>query len=166
MKIVHKPSPHFNDRPDNAPIDMIVIHAIGLDLETSLEILTGKSWAVEKYGKVSSHYLIDHDGTINKIVNEEKRAWHAGISTYDGRENLNDYSIGIELLNKDPLRDESFQADFKEAQINALIDLIKDIQTRHPINPDYIVGHSDIAPGRKTDPGSKFPWERLKNAIA
>lgn len=158
MNIIKKPSPHYNDRPADCPIDMIIIHAMGYPLDKSLKILSGD---MSDYGQVSSHYLIDHDGTVYQFVDEDKRAWHAGISNWNDREGLNDYSIGIELLNKD----ENFNAPFEEKQIETLLTLIKTIQGRHPIRDDYILGHDQIAPDRKTDPGPFFPWERIRDNI-
>lgn len=161
MKIINKPSPNFDDRPDNVVIDMIIIHAIGYDLKRALDTLTNPN--PTEHGAVSAHYLIDHDGTIYAIVPEEKRAWHAGISSWDvdeeKRENVNYCSIGIELLNQC----EDFSADFDNRQIQALKTLIADIKTRHPICDDLILGHDQIAPVRKNDPGPKFPWSRFRS---
>ncbi len=160
MKIINKPSPNFDDRPDGVMIDMIIIHAIGYNLARALDTLTNPN--PTDHSAVSAHYLIDHDGTIYAIVSEEKRAWHAGVSSWDvdgkTRENVNYCSIGIELMNKQ----EDFLSAFDERQINALKHLIKDIKTRHPIRDDLILGHDQIAPIRKTDPGPRFPWQEFR----
>ena len=108
--------------------------------------------------QVSAHYLIDEDGTVVRMVAEEMRAWHAGKSFWRGVRDLNSTSIGIELAN--PGHDHGYRA-FPEAQIVALMELAREIVERHGIAPDNIVGHSDIAPGRKIDPGELFPWRRL-----
>lgn len=149
-------SPNFDDRPEGANIDTIIIHAMGYKRDHALETLCHPN--PENHGPVSAHYLIDHDGTIYALVDEDKRAWHAGLSAWKDRENLNYCSIGIELLN----HDYDFDAPFDERQIEALINLINDIKTRHPIKDELILGHDQIAPGRKTDPGPHFPWEKLR----
>jgi N-acetylmuramoyl-L-alanine amidase len=108
--------------------------------------------------KVSAHYTIDDDGTIYRHVAEEKRAWHAGVSYWAGARDLNDRSIGIELVN--PGHEFGYR-DFPEAQITALIELARGIVQRHRIPARRVLGHSDVAPKRKIDPGEKFPWPRL-----
>lgn len=165
MNIIDSPSPNFDDRPEGQVVDMVIIHAMALPLDKALEILQ-KPCPEGKY-EVSAHYLIDHDGTIYRLVNEDKRAFHAGISEWGGRKNLNYCSIGIELLNKDVNGGEAFNRPFEEKQIEALHALLDDIKTRHPIRNEYILGHDQIAPTRKNDPGPHFPWHKFrKNAIS
>jgi N-acetylmuramoyl-L-alanine amidase len=108
--------------------------------------------------EVSAHYLIDEDGAVYRLVAEENRAWHAGQSFWRGVRDLNSTSIGIEIVN--PGHEFGYRA-FPEAQITALLGLLGEITARHRIRPDNLVGHSDIAPARKADPGELFPWERL-----
>ena len=154
----HK-SPNFDNRPKDTVIDTIIIHAMGYKRDHALETLCDPH--PKNHGPVSAHYLIDHDGTVYALVDEDKRAWHAGVSTWEDRQNLNYCSIGIELLS----HDYDFNAPFDERQINALMDLINGIKSRHPINDGLILGHDQIAPGRKTDPGPYFPWDKVR-AIA
>ncbi len=128
---------------------MVVIHYTSNDdVEHSLDTLTS---AVRK---VSAHYLIDRQGRLYQLVPEERRAWHAGQSYWAGESDINSRSIGIEL-------DNNASEPFDERQISTLLNLLQDIQTRHRIKPANIVGHSDVAPGRKVDPGVYFPWRRL-----
>ena len=157
-------------------IRFVVIHYTSIDWENSLKVLTN-----ERY-EVSSHYLIPEGGDdtysdqikIFQLVDEENRAWHAGISKWEERTNINDQSIGIELVNQAEcsVRQGSqydytnnyicFFSEFDSDQIDQLILLLKDILSRHDeIKPTYIVGHSDISPDRKFDPGPKFPWKKL-----
>ena len=108
--------------------------------------------------KVSSHYLLDEDGTLHRLVAEEHRAWHAGASHWRGITDVNSASIGIEIVN--PGHEWGYRP-FPEAQIEALLPLVADIKDRHGITRGNIVGHSDVAPVRKRDPGELFPWHRL-----
>lgn len=151
MKIIHTPSPHFNER--SIDIDSIIIHYT--DMPTAERAL---AWLCDSKSQVSAHYLIDEKGTIYQLIEEDKRAWHAGESYWQGREDLNSCSIGIELANPG----HSFgHLPFPEAQIEALITLCQRIQTRWGIPSSRILGHSDVAPRRKQDPGHLFPWDRL-----
>jgi N-acetylmuramoyl-L-alanine amidase len=140
-------------------VQFIVLHYTSTSLEHSLELLT--------HGPVSSHYLIgDTPPTLYKLVDENQRAWHAGESQWKGRTWLNSSSIGIEIVNKG-FRDTPqgrVWYPYTEGQIQALIVLLKDISTRYKIDPHNIIGHSDIAPLRKLDPGPLFPWQRLAQA--
>ena len=111
--------------------------------------------------KVSAHYTIDEDGTVYAHVPEARRAWHAGVSFWAGESDINARSIGIELVN--PGHEYGYRA-FPEAQIAALIALCHGILARHPIPPARVLGHSDVAPARKEDPGELFPWARLAKA--
>lgn len=112
-------------------------------------------------GKVSSHYLVDAaPPRIYRLVDEDRRAWHAGVSAWAGETMLNSASIGIEIVNLGDRVDPSY-APYPAAQIDAVVALVRDIQRRHGIKPHRILGHNDIAPQRKTDPGPRFPWRRL-----
>lgn len=137
-------------------IQFVVLHYTSTTLEHSLALLT--------HGEVSSHYLIgDEPPTIYQLVDENLRAWHAGESEWQGRTWLNSSSIGIEIVNPG-YRDTptgKLWYPYTEGQVQALIVLLKDIVKRNNIDPRYIVGHSDIAPLRKVDPGPLFPWKRL-----
>jgi N-acetylmuramoyl-L-alanine amidase len=140
-------------------VQYVVLHYTSTDLAHSLDLLT--------HGEVSSHYLIaEQPPTIYQLVDENRRAWHAGESQWRGRTWLNSSSIGIELVNQgfiDSPEGRVWQP-YSEAQIDALIVLLKDIVARHHLPLDSIIGHSDIAPQRKTDPGPMFPWQRLADA--
>ncbi len=158
LRIVELPSPNFNDRPDGVAPTALVMHYTGLEtLRQSLDILT--DGAREK--RVSSHYTIDEDGTIYAHVPEARRAWHAGVSWWRGAPDLNSRSIGIEIQN--PGHEWGYRP-FPDAQIEAVIALSKGILSRWRISPRDVVGHSDIAPARKDDPGELFPWARLAAA--
>ncbi|WP_460151716.1 N-acetylmuramoyl-L-alanine amidase [Pseudomonas sp. S2_B07] len=146
------PSANYDSR-----IQFVVVHYTNASLERSLQLLT--------HGEVSSHYLIGDDkgATIYKLMDENFRAWHAGESEWQGRTWLNSSSIGIEIVNpgfKDTPTGRLWYP-YSEDQINSLIVLLKDISKRYNINPHAIIGHSDIAPLRKLDPGPLFPWKRL-----
>ena len=144
-------SPNFDVRASNI-IDMLVIHATKMEELPSLERLCDPA------SQVSCHYLISQNGEIYCLVDEEKRAWHAGVSYWNGREKLNHYSIGIELVNPDY---NLISNKFTEVQMEALTGLCLYLIKKYNI-PDYnIVAHSDIAPDRKDDPGNYFDWKLL-----
>jgi N-acetylmuramoyl-L-alanine amidase len=151
--MINMPSPNYNTRPDGVIINSIIIHYTGM--KTAQEALDR---LCDPQSKVSAHYTIDMDGTIYNHVSPDKRAWHAGVSSWGDLSNFNDFSIGIELVNKGH---EHGYHDFPKAQIDALISLIKDLYQSYPIDPRLVLGHSDIAPDRKQDPGELFPWDRL-----
>jgi len=151
MKRVERPSPNHDMR--NTAIDMLVLHYTGMaSAEAALTRLCDPS------AKVSSHYTIDEDGTVYAHVPEDHRAWHAGVSHWAGVDNVNACSIGIELVN--PGHEFGYRA-FPEAQVAALVELCRGIQTRHAIPAARVLGHSDVAPARKDDPGELFPWRHL-----
>jgi len=151
MTIIYTPSPNFNERP--TVVDSIIIHYTDMiSAQKALE------WLINPESQVSCHYLIDEEGLVYQLVKEKMRAWHAGESYWQGRTNINDCSIGIELAN--PGHTHGY-TPFPEAQINSLIILCKEIQNRWRIPSSRILGHSDIAPQRKQDPGHLFPWEKL-----
>ena len=149
------PSVNYDSR-----VQFVVVHYTSASLERSLALLT--------HGEVSSHYLIgdDKSGTIYKLVDESYRAWHAGESEWQGRTWLNSSSIGIEIVNPGyrDLPSGRVWYPYSEAQVQSLIVLIKDISKRYGISPRHVIGHSDIAPLRKLDPGPLFPWKRLADA--
>ena len=164
------PSPNFDERPNNAAVDLIVIHAISLPVgfyntqlikDLFLNCLDpGNDEFLEsiKDLKVSSHFLITRKGSLIQFVPTHKRAWHAGVSAYKGRENCNDFSIGIELEGCD-------DEEFEKPQYHSLSKLINFLSTDLQINKQNIVGHADIAPGRKTDPGPLFDWTLLQSML-
>ncbi|HYC36254.1 MAG TPA: N-acetylmuramoyl-L-alanine amidase [Usitatibacter sp.] len=138
----------------------LVLHFTNESFASSLETLT--------QGRVSSHYLVDEKPPIvYRLVEEERRAWHAGLSSWKGYTQINASSVGIEIVNlglRGPLEDPSSFADFPGEQIDTVIELSRAIVKRHGIKPEHVVGHSDIAPQRKVDPGPKFPWKRFADA--
>ena len=155
MRIVPLPSPNFNARPTGVAIDMLVLHYTGMpDAASALRALTDGAAPRQ----VSAHYTLDEDGAVYAHVDETMRAWHAGVSWWRGRADVNSRSIGIEIVN--PGHEWGYRA-FPEAQVAALTKLCRAIMTRHAIAPWGVVGHSDVAPARKTDPGELFPWARL-----
>jgi N-acetylmuramoyl-L-alanine amidase len=153
MRIVECRSPNHDARPEGAAIDILVLHYTGM--KTAKEALAR---LCDPQARVSAHYTIDRDGRVYRHVPEERRAWHAGVSYWAGERNVNARSIGIEIVNPGH---EFGYVPFADAQIGALIDLSRGIFARHPIPPHRVVGHSDVAPPRKTDPGELFPWKEL-----
>jgi N-acetylmuramoyl-L-alanine amidase len=152
-ELVHRevPSPNWNERA--LPVSMVVLHYTGMETaECALERLCDPD------AEVSAHYLIDEDGTVTRLVPEDKRAWHAGRSYWRGITDVNSASIGIELVN--PGHEFGYRP-FTDAQMSSLCPLLADIVRRHGIDPCDVVGHSDIAPARKQDPGELFDWEML-----
>lgn len=157
-------SPNFDDRPCDCAINMVVIHNISLPpkqygghgiielFTNSLDPSEHPYYAEIHTAKVSSHFLIRRTGELIQFVPCTKRAWHAGASTWEGRERCNDFSVGIELEGCD------FEA-FEDEQYQTLNTLLASLKKTYPIQ--HIVGHSDIAPGRKTDPGPFFDWDNI-----
>ncbi len=160
-------SPHYDERPIDASIDLIVVHGISLpagqfglpyitdlflgrlncEIDPSFEPLQGL--------RVSAHCLIRRNGEIIQYVPFNKRAWHAGVSSWQGREQCNDFSVGIELEGTDEI-------PYTDNQYNRLGELINALREAYPsISPHAVTGHEHIAPGRKTDPGPAFDWQRL-----
>jgi len=149
-------SPNFGPRPAGQPIDMLVIHYTGMSTaEAALTRLCDPA------AQVGAHYVIDEDGAVHALIDEAMRAWHAGESFWRGETDVNGRSIGIELVN--PGHEFGYRP-FPEAQMAALITLCRAILGRHPIPPANVVGHSDVAPRRKIDPGELFDWPRLAAA--
>jgi N-acetylmuramoyl-L-alanine amidase len=150
-------SSNFDDRPKGYPITALVLHYTGMP-----EAIQALERMCDPAFKVSAHYMLDEDGTITELVAEDKRAWHAGVSYWRGYERVNDFSIGIEIVN--PGHEWGYRP-FPEEQMVALIDLCQGILAHHPtIEPRNVIAHSDIAPDRKEDPGELFDWKRLSAA--
>lgn len=162
--IVRRPSPNFNTRPDQTKIDLLVIHNISLppgefgtgyasDLLSDELNVTAHPWFQENLEDVhvSAHFLIERDGTTTQFVSCNDRAWHAGLSTFKGRENCNDFSIGIELEGTDEM-------PYTDVQYDTLAALTHQLRQHYPLT--NVRGHCHIAPTRKTDPGSSFDWVR------
>lgn len=156
VRLVDHPSPNFDERNCRRPVDMVVLHYTGMP--TAAEALQRLT---DPQSKVSSHYVIDEDGTIYRLVPEDKRAWHAGLAFWRGVRDVNARSIGIELVN--PGHEFGYR-QFPAVQIDALIVLLRDIASRYEVMPGNYIGHSDVAPTRKEDPGELFPWRRLHAA--
>ena len=162
------PSPNCDERPEGTAIRLVVIHNISLppgvfDGDAVIELFTNRlDWDAHPYYQgirgleVSAHFFIRRDGTLIQFVPCALRAWHAGASCWQGAERCNDFSIGIELEGSDDL-------PFTDAQYAALGPLLQALKQAYPI--EAVVGHSDIAPGRKTDPGPHFAWQRVDGAI-
>jgi N-acetylmuramoyl-L-alanine amidase len=154
MDLIDAPSPNFDAR--KGPPDTLVLHYTGMQTgEAALERLRSPE------AKVSSHYLVEEDGRVFRLVPEERRAWHAGLSFWKGRTDLNSLSVGVEIVN--PGHEFGYRA-FPDAQIASVIALVADIRSRWTIDDALILGHSDVAPERKDDPGELFPWKRLAEA--
>jgi len=157
-------SPNFDERPPGEVVSLLVVHAISLppsqfgsdDIErlftNTLDPAAHPYFLTISHLRVSAHFLIRRNGELIQFVPCHKRAWHAGVSSWNGRERCNDFSIGIELEGSDEL-------PFEDAQYRRLSDLIESLKKSYLI--EAIVGHSDVSPGRKTDPGPCFDWRRL-----
>ncbi len=154
MNFIEAVSPNFNER--TVPPDMLVLHYTGM--QSGPEALAR---LCDEQSKVSSHYLVEEDGRVFRLVPEERRAWHAGVSFWKGESDINGRSIGVEIVN--PGHEFGYRP-FPEAQIAAVIELVADIRTRWSIEDSRIIGHSDVAPDRKQDPGELFPWKQLAQA--
>jgi N-acetylmuramoyl-L-alanine amidase len=148
-----RPAANFEPRRGGRAVDMIVLHYTGMDSAVAAcDLLCGAD------GKVSCHYLVDEDGAIIAMVSEELRAWHAGASYWKGETDTNSRSIGIEIHN--PGHGPGYR-DFPAAQMESVAALCRDILSRHAIPPQHVLAHSDVAPGRKIDPGERFDWRFL-----
>ena len=165
------PSPNYNQRPEHTEIQLIVIHNISLPpsqfgggyIEQFFQ--NQLDWSLHPYFQtiegmqVSTHLLILRTGEVLQFVNFNDRAWHAGRSTYLSKVECNDYSIGIELEGSD-------DTDFEAIQYQTLVDVVATLQTAYPKTDHHIAGHSDIAPGRKTDPGPHFQWQEFRQSLS
>ena len=161
------PSPNFDARPKGAELSLVVVHNISLPPEqfggpgveqlfcNVLDPQEHPYYAEISGLRVSAHFFIRRDGQLLQFVSTEDRAWHAGVSCWDGRERCNDFSVGIELEGSD-------HQPFEAAQYERLRELLRVLKQRYPLRE--VVGHSDVAPGRKTDPGPFFDWEQLAEA--
>jgi N-acetylmuramoyl-L-alanine amidase len=156
MEISEQRSPNHGERKNGGPVDMLLLHYTGMpSAEGAL------AWLCDPRSTVSSHYFVFEDGRIARLVDEARRAHHAGVSNWQDETDINSRSIGIEIAN--PGHEWGY-VPFPEAQIAAVIELCRDILRRHPIPPERVLAHSDVAPLRKIDPGELFPWERLHRA--
>lgn len=174
--MIERPSPNFDAR-GGARIDLVVLHYTGMvDGETALRRLCDPSPKAGDYpgpwqapdidpatalGRASAHYVVGEAGEVWRLVDEKERAWHAGKSLWEGRDDTNARSVGIEIVNGGH---DYGLPPFADAQIDAVIALVQDITRRHGLAPHRVVGHSDVAPARKEDPGERFPWKRLADA--
>ncbi|MFT3729481.1 MAG: N-acetylmuramoyl-L-alanine amidase [Terricaulis sp.] len=175
LTFIERPSPNYDAR--TRAVDLVVLHYTGMqDGETAIARLTDPAPVAGKFpgpwqdpkiapdaplARVSTHYVVGEDGAVYRIVPENLRAWHAGASSWDGEGDVNARAIGIEIVNGGH---DFGLPDFPEPQIAAVIALVKDILQRNKLDASRVVGHSDIAPDRKLDPGEKFPWKRLADA--
>lgn len=163
-RLISLPSPNHGARRCDQ-IDMIVLHYTGTPTTEA-----AVKWLCSEESEVSSHYFVFEDGRIAQMVDEDRRAWHAGQSCWSGEHDTNSRSIGIEIANKghldlqEPDSPNQQLPDFPSTQIDAVISLCTDITERHQIPTRNLVAHSDVAPGRKQDPGERFPWHILATA--
>jgi N-acetylmuramoyl-L-alanine amidase len=149
-------SPNFGKRAEGKRIDMLILHYTGMaSAERALR------WLCDPESSVSAHYFVFEDGRIARLVDEKDRAWHAGKSLWAGETDINSCSIGIEIAN--PGHEFGYRP-FPDKQIETVIALCRDLVCRHPIPPERVLAHSDVAPMRKEDPGELFPWGRLHEA--
>lgn len=151
MDMIWTPSPNFDER--QLPITILVMHYTGMK-----DAASAINWLANPEAKVSAHYVVTEDGQIVQMVDEEKRAWHAGRGFWRGITDVNSASIGIEIVNPGH---EFGYAPFPEEQMDAVTRLAHAIVKRHDITSSNVIGHSDLAPARKQDPGELFDWERL-----
>jgi N-acetylmuramoyl-L-alanine amidase len=154
--VIETPSPNFDARPESQAIDILLLHYTGMESAAAALARMGDETA-----KVSAHYCIDEDGTLHRLVPEDRRAWHAGVASWAGAGDINARSIGIELVN--PGHEFGYRA-FPDAQMASLIEVAGGILARHPIPARRVLGHADVAPLRKEDPGELFDWARLAAA--
>jgi N-acetylmuramoyl-L-alanine amidase len=153
MKIIERPSPNFNERVGAGVPDILLLHYTGMQsCAAAVERLTSAE------ARVSAHYTVDEDGTVYAHVPEHLRAWHAGVSSWRGYTDINSRAVGIEIVN--PGHEFGYRP-FPDEQIAAVIALGQGIARRHGIPARNVIGHSDVAPERKEDPGELFPWKRL-----
>jgi len=168
VRATHLSSPNFNERPAGLPVSLALIHSISLPPgeyggDAIAQLFTNQlDWDAHPYYQgirglqVSSHFLIRRDGELLQFVSCEQRAWHAGQSAFDGRDNCNDFSIGIELEGLEGL-------SFEVPQYAVLTQLLRDLAIAYPIA--HVVGHEHVAPGRKCDPGPGFEWALLAQGL-
>ena len=148
-----RPSPNRGERKSEGPVDILLLHYTGMETGQGAE-----DWLCDPQSEVSCHYIVHEDGRVVQMVPEAFRAWHAGRSHWKGETDINSRSVGIEIVNGGH---EFGLPAFPDAQIDAVIALSRDILSRRDIPPERVLAHSDVAPGRKRDPGELFPWNRL-----
>jgi len=151
-----RPSPNFGERRGGRVPDLLILHYTGMASAGA-----ACRWLCDESSGVSCHYLVDEAGAVAQLVDEDMRAWHAGVSSWEGERDVNSRSIGIEIHNPGA---EGGYPDFPPAQMAAVETLARDIIERHRIAPRHVLAHSDVAPGRKIDPGEKFDWKGLAAA--
>lgn len=156
MRIVDLPSPNHGERPAGTRAELLVLHYTGMPTAAS-----ALARLCDPSSQVSAHYTVDEDGTVYAHVAEDRRAWHAGLSSWRGAADVNSRSIGIEIVN--PGHEFGYRP-FPAAQMDAVEALCRAVMGRHGIQPADVLGHSDIAPARKEDPGELFDWPRLAAA--
>jgi N-acetylmuramoyl-L-alanine amidase len=150
-------SPNFDERAGGIQPGFIILHYTGMPTETlALEKLCDP--APTQGGRVSAHYFIRENGEVIQLVDDSQRAWHAGVSSWGGLSDINSHSIGIEIAN--PGHEFGYRP-FPDVQIGSVVKLCRDLMQKYAIPPAHVLGHSDIAPERKDDPGELFPWESL-----
>ncbi len=156
LKFIDVPTEKHGERKVDTP-SLLILHSTDLPTSTSLEVLTRSS------REVSCHYLVSPEGNIYRMVPEERRAWHAGKSYWRGNTDINSMSIGIEMVwpGDREAEENEIPGPFPEPQLEAVYALAEDITKRWSIKPEDVLAHSDIAPGRKRDPGERFPWQKL-----
>jgi len=153
LRIRELPSANQDDRPADEPIDTLILHYTGMQsAQEAIDRLRDPA------ARVSSHYVVDEDGSVLQLVPEDRRAWHAGVSYWRGHSELNGRSIGIEIVN--PGHEWGYR-DFPALQMAVVCDLCLSILSRHALPARNVVAHSDVAPDRKEDPGEKFDWRGL-----
>lgn len=151
--MIERPSPNHDLRPDGTAIDLVVLHYTGMrTAQAALDRLCDPA------SKVSSHYVVDEDGAVYRLVDDGRRAWHAGVASWAGATDINARSLGIEIVN--PGHEFGYRP-FPAIQTEAVAALAGDLVRRHGIDPRRVVGHADVAPSRKEDPGEFFDWARL-----
>ncbi|SCB57347.1 N-acetylmuramoyl-L-alanine amidase [Rhizobium aethiopicum] len=151
-----RPSPNHGERAEGRPPDMILLHYTGMPTADG-----ALDWLCRQESQVSSHYFVHENGEVIQLVPEARRAWHAGKSSWHGESDINSRSIGIEIANAGH---PGGLPDYPKKQIAAVIELCRDCVKRWSITPERVLGHSDVAPIRKVDPGEKFPWAELHRA--
>ena len=149
----HRPSPNHGPRAGGKSIDMLLLHYTGMESEEG-----ALTWLTNPQSQVSAHYFVGEDGRIVQMVEESERAWHAGVSSWAGETDINSCSIGVEIAN--PGHEFGYRS-FPPVQVRAVVALCGDILAHHPIPPQRVLAHSDVAPLRKEDPGELFPWGEL-----
>jgi len=156
LTVIEAPSPNHDTRPLGIGVELLVLHYTGMP--SGAEALARLR---DLAAKVSAHYLVEEDGRVFRLVPEDRRAWHAGVSSWLGRGDVNGRSIGVEIVN--PGHEFGYRR-FPEPQMAAVVALCQDIVTRHDLGRAAVVGHADVAPARKEDPGELFDWARLAQA--